>query len=94
MSSKIVMLQETSLTSSVSATATEIYVEFLKDIAGNYISTMTPFGDLGVISLSPNTTREEVITFTGVTSLTGNKVKLTGVTKGIAPVTPYDSQSQ
>lgn len=56
--------------------------------------TITDFGDTGYITLEPgNTTRQEFISFTGVTQNSDGTATLTGVTRGLGNVSPYTASS-
>ena len=72
--------------------ATSITLEELKDIYGNAITSITPFGDKGYITLEPDTSNEEAATFTGVTVNANGTVTLTGI-KTILAQTPYTETS-
>jgi len=72
--------------------ATSITLEELKDIYGNAITSITPFGDKGYITLEPDTSNEEAATFTGVTVNANGTVTLTGI-KTILAQTPYTEAS-
>lgn len=65
------------------------------DIAGSNMDlTMTDFGDLGCGTLEPgNDTRQEFISFTGVTQNADDTARLTGVTRGLLPVPDYTASS-
>ncbi len=69
----------------VSAAATSISLVTLKTPDGVAI-TMTDFGnDVGYATMQPGTSREESISFTGITGTT-----LTGVSRGLRFVSPFD----
>lgn len=55
--------------------------------------TMTDFGTLGYGTLEPGTTREENISFTGITQNADGTATLTGVTRGLNFVSPYTSSA-
>lgn len=51
--------------------------------------TMSMFGDIGYATLEPGTSKEEQISWTGITQNADGTATLTGVTRGIDFVTPY-----
>lgn len=60
----------------------------------NYKLSMTDFGDTGYLTLEPgNLTRQEFVSFTGVTQNADGTATLTGVTRGLSPVSPYTASS-
>lgn len=65
------------------------------DIAGSETDlSMADFGDLGCGTLEPgHSTRQEFISFTGVTQNSDNTAKLTGVIRGLLPVPDYSASS-
>lgn len=65
------------------------------DIAGDTQNlTMTHFGDKGCGTLDPgHTTRQEFISFTGITQNADGSAQLTGVTRGLLPVSPYTAST-
>lgn len=75
--------------SGCSATDTTISLVSFKLPSGVNIA-MSDFGSVGCITLEPNTSREENITFTGVTQNADGSATLTGVTRGLKFVDPYD----
>lgn len=51
--------------------------------------TMSMFGTLGYMTIEPETSREENISFTGITQNANGTATLTGVTRGLGFVPPY-----
>ena len=51
---------------------------------------MTDFGSIGFGTIEPGTAREEMISFTGITDNGDETVTLTGVTRGLGFVSPYE----
>ena len=90
MSQTFLQLQPIQLSGSgITATATSIGVQSFQDVNGNDIVT-ADLGDKCYATLEPNTTREEIISFTGVThSSTDLTATLTGVTRNLDYTTPY-----
>lgn len=55
---------------------------------------MSDFGTIGYATLEPgNTSRQEFISFTGITQNTNGTAVLTGVTRGLAPISPYTAST-
>jgi len=74
--------------SGVSATATSITLQSLKLSDASTTITMANFGDIGYGTLEPSTSREEQISFTGVTQNGDGTATLTGVTRGLSFTQP------
>lgn len=72
--------------------ATSVVLTSLQDIYGNAITSMTPFGTTGYITLEPDTTNEEGAIFTGVTVNANGTTTLTGVSTILAQ-SPYTATS-
>jgi hypothetical protein len=77
--------------SGVSIGATSVTLNSFKTIEGVNLA-MTDFGSIGYGTLSPNTSREEQISFTGVTQNGNGTATLTGV-KSVLNVAPYTETS-
>lgn len=78
--------------SGVTAIATSLILRSFKlpDTSTNI--TMADFGAvIGYLTLEPGTSKEEVVSFTGVTQNADGTATLTGLTRGIRFVSPYDS---
>lgn len=90
---KPIMLKTAYLSSPINEIVTELVVESLQDIGGVAITSMTPFGTTGYLTLSPRTVNEEVVAFTGITVLGDNKVRFTGISRGMAPTDPWTASS-
>lgn len=54
---------------------------------------MSNFGAIGYATLEPGTSREENISFTGITQNTDGTATVTGVTRGLSFVSPYTAVS-
>lgn len=92
--SKYIQAQRFSLAVGISTTDTSITLSSFDFPDGTAIAS----GDLGAINygtLEPATTREEIISFTGITSNSDGTVTLTGVTRGLGfgAVDTYSEQS-
>jgi len=74
--------------SGISATDTSITLQSFMTPNAETIA-MTDVGTLGVGTLGPGTSREEIITFTGVTQNADGTATLTGVTRGCDFRSPY-----
>lgn len=93
---KFLQVQKTSLAGSgISATATTIILSSLEHIAavGGGTVAMTDLGTLAWGTLEPGTSREEVISFTGITQNADGTATLTGVTRNLKTYSPYDQYS-
>lgn len=56
--------------------------------------TMADFGTIGYITIEPGSaTRQEIVSFTGVTQNANGTATLTGLSRGLSPVSPYTSSS-
>jgi hypothetical protein len=89
MSFKPVQAQRFALAGSgCSSTDTSIVLASFKLPAGTLI-TMADFGTIGFITIEPGTSREENISFTGVTQNVNKTATLTGVTRGLGFIQPY-----
>lgn len=76
--------------SGCTSTATSIILQSFKLPDGSTNITLSNFGTIGYGTLEPGTPREESISFTGVTQNADGTATLTGVTRGLRFVTPYD----
>jgi hypothetical protein len=89
MSFKPVQAQRFSLAGSgCTSTATTIVLASFK-LPNATLIEMANFGDIGFLTLEPGTSREENISFTGVTQNVNKTATLTGVTRGLAFTYPY-----
>ena len=89
---KVVQTQKTTLYGSgVTSSDTSITVATLKLPDRSTNITMTDFGNVGYATIEPGTAREEQISFTGITQNVNRTATLTGVTRGLRFVSPYDS---
>lgn len=79
--------------SGVTSSATSIILQSFKLPDGSTTITLSNFGDIGFMTLEPGTSREEQISFTGVTQNADGTATLTGVTRGLRFVSPYDEVS-
>lgn len=80
--------------SGAGATDTSITLTSFKQPVNQYPLSMADFGDIAYLTLEPgNTTRQEFISFTGVTQNSDGTATLTGVTRGLAFVSPYTASS-
>jgi hypothetical protein len=89
MSQKFLQIQPCKLAGSgITATATTIVLQSLADPQGNTVLT-ADIGDACYATLEPNTTREEIISFTTITQNSDGTATLTGVTRNLDYVSPY-----
>lgn len=80
--------------SGVAATDVSIRVTSFKQPTSLLPFTMSDFGDTGYGTLEPgNVNRQEFFSFTGVTQNSDGTAILTGVTRGLSPVSPYTAST-
>jgi hypothetical protein len=79
----------------ISATATTIVLSSLVHLpaVGGGTVAMTDIGTLGWATLEPATSREEIISFTGITQNGDGTATITGVTRNLKSYAPYDQYS-
>lgn len=77
--------------SGVSSTATSLSLQSFK--VNGVALAMTDFGTLGYLVLEPGTSREETVSFTGVTQNGDGTATLTGLTRGLGFKAPYTADS-
>src|SRR3990167_8170892 len=86
--------QKTTLSGSgCTSTATSIILSSLKLPDGSTTIAMSDLGTIGYGTLEPGTSREEQISFTGITQNADGTATLTGVTRGLRFVDPFDEVS-
>jgi len=78
--------------SGISATVTSVGLTSFA-YPNDDLVVMTDFGDIGYGVLEPDTSREENISFTGITQISGGKATLTGVTRGLGLSSPYTAST-
>lgn len=87
---KFVQAQKFTLSGSgVSSSATSVILSSMKHLDGSTTITMTNLGSTGWMTLEPGTTREEIISFTGITQNGDGTATLTGVTRGLKGYADY-----
>lgn len=74
--------------SGITSTATSIILQTMKTPDSVNLA-MASFGVIGYGTLEPATSREENISFTGITQNADGTATLTGVVRGLAFITPY-----
>ena len=80
--------------SGVVASDTSITLTDFDTPVSGYNLTMSSFGDTGYLTLEPgNTTRQEFVSFTGVTQNSDDSATLTGVTRGLSPISPFTAST-
>ena len=86
-----VQTQKTSLYGAgVASTDSSIVLTNLVLPDGSTKITMSNFGSIGYATLEPGTSKEESISFTGITQNANGTATLTGVLRGLRFVYPYD----
>ena len=73
----------------VTSSATSIGVNSLLLPDGVTPITMSMFGSIGYATIEPGTSKEENISFTGITQNSNGTANLTGASRGLAFTTPY-----
>lgn len=80
--------------SGISSSQTTINLTSFQIAGGSQVLLMSDFGDLGCGTVEPgHETRQEFISFTGVTQNSDGTAQLTGVTRGLAPISPYTAST-
>ncbi len=80
--------------SGITSSATSIGVTSMKISQTGQALTMANFGSIGYVTLEPGvSSRQEVASFTGITQNSNGTAILTGVTRGLSPVSPYTASS-
>jgi len=77
----------------ISVSDTSIILQSFKQIDGSTNIVMADFGDVGYGTLEPGTSREEQISFTGITQNGSGTATLTGVTRGLKFVSDYTADA-
>lgn len=78
--------------SGVTSSATSLGLTSFQLTSGTNI-TMAHIGTKGYGTLEPGTQREEQVSFTGVTQNSDGSATLTGVSRGLEPVTPFSAST-
>ena len=80
--------------SGVGTSDTSVTLTSFKQPTNGYKLSMTDFGTTGYLTLEPgNSTRQEFVSFTGVTQNADGTATLTGVTRGLSFVSPFTASS-
>src|SRR3990167_2636939 len=78
----------------ISSSATSIPLTSFQIAGGTQPLLMADFGDLGCGTIQPgNSTKQEFISFTGVTQNSDDTATLTGVTRGLKPIPDYTAST-
>ncbi|MFP5263747.1 MAG: hypothetical protein ACLGJB_17845 [Blastocatellia bacterium] len=77
----------------ITATDSSITLQSFKLADASTTLSMSDFGSIGYGTLEPGTSKEEQVSFTGVSQNGNGTAILTGVTRGLRFVSPYDSVS-
>lgn len=72
---------------------TSVTLQSFKLPVSNATITMAMFGNIGYGTLEPATSKKEFVSFTGVTQNADGTATLTGVTRGLKFVAPYDQDT-
>lgn len=80
--------------SGIGTSDTSITLTSFKIPVSNTNLTMSNFGDIGYLTIEPGSaTRQEFVSFTGITQNADGTATITGVTRGLQPVSPYTTSS-
>lgn len=78
----------------IGSSDTSITLTSFKQPTSGYLLNMSDFGSTGYLTIQPgNVNYQEFVSFTGVTQNSDGTATLTGVTRGLAPVSPYTASS-
>jgi len=78
--------------SGITSSVTTITIETFDYPDGSNV-VMADFGEVGYATLEPNTSREENVSFTGLTQSADNTASLTGVSRGLIMKYPYTAST-
>lgn len=79
--------------SGITSSASSVVLQSFQTPVNNQNITMSDFGTIGYGTIEPATSRREFISFGGVTQNSDGTATLTGVIRGLAPISPYTSSS-
>lgn len=80
--------------SGITSSITTIGVQSLTLQQSGYKLTMSDFGSAGYATLEPGqSSRQEFVSFTGITQNSNGTAVLTGVSRGLAPISPYTAST-
>lgn len=80
--------------SGISSSGTSLTLTSFTIPGGDTKITMTDFGDLGCATLEPGSkSRQEFISFTGVTQNSDGTASISGITRGLSPLAPYTAST-
>lgn len=78
----------------VSSSVTSISLTSFQIAGASQKLVMADFGDLGCGTIDPgSTSRQEFVSFTGVTQNSDGTATLTGVSRGLSPISPYQAST-
>lgn len=78
----------------IAASDTSITLTSFQVPVANFNFRMADFGDVGYLTIEPgNTTRQEFISFTGITNNSDGTATLTGILRGLSPISPYGAST-
>lgn len=80
--------------SGIGTSDTSITLVSFKQPTSGYKLAMADFGTIGYLTLEPgNTTKQEIVSFSGISQNGDGTATLTGVTRGLSPVYPFTASS-
>lgn len=78
----------------IGSSDTSITLSSFQQPVSNYLLAMADFGDIGYVTIEPgSSSRQEFVSFTGLTQNSDGTATLTGVVRGLAPVPPYTAST-
>jgi len=78
----------------VGSSDTSITLTKFQTPVSNYDLAMADFGEIGYLTLEPGSaTRQEIVSFTGITQNSDDTATLTGVTRGLSVISPYTAST-
>lgn len=78
----------------ISSSATTLTLTSFKTPVSNYNLSMTDFGEIGYLTIEPGSeTRQEFVSFTGITQNGDGTATLSGLTRGLSPISPYTAST-
>ena len=82
------------LNSPISSSDSSLTLSAFKTPVSDYPLIMTNFGTIGYFTLEPGSSvRQEIISFTGVTQNSDGTATISGLTRGLSPVSPYTAST-
>lgn len=78
----------------ISSSDSSVTLTSFKTPVSDYVFSMNDFGTIGYITIEPGSaTRQEFASFSGLTQNSDGSATLTGVARGLSPITPYTAST-